>query len=78
MPNQPKVLASGKGPALGTNAWHTLAFAMKGTTLTGSVDGKVVGTTDDGSYTSGPAGLSVGLLGNRWGNVQFDNFSVAH
>jgi len=51
---------------------------MKGTTLTGSVDGKVVGTTDDGSYTSGPAGLSVGLLGNRWGNVQFDNFSVAH
>jgi hypothetical protein len=77
MPNRPRVLASGMGPALGTNAWHTLSFSMKGTKLTGSVDGTMVGSTDDSAYQSGPTGLSVGFQGNTWGNVQFDNFSVS-
>jgi hypothetical protein len=76
LPNKPSVLASGTGAALGTNAWHTLGFRMKGGSLTGSVDGKDVGSANDTSYARGPAGLSVGIQGNTWGNVQFDNFSV--
>jgi hypothetical protein len=76
MPNKPRVLASGAGPALGTNAWHTLSFRLKGSSLTGSVDGTMVGSAQDSAYGSGPAGLSVGFQGNTWENVQFDNFRV--
>jgi hypothetical protein len=80
MPDNPAVLASGTGPALGTNGWHTLALSMKGTTLTGSVDGTVVGTATDSSYQSGPAGLSVGFQSQpnspAWLDVQYDNFKV--
>jgi hypothetical protein len=49
---------------------------LKGSTLTGSVDGTMVGSANDSTYQSGPAGLSVGFQGNSWANVQFDNFSV--
>jgi hypothetical protein len=69
-------LASGTTTALGTGAWHHFEFAMQGSTLTASVDGKTVGNATDTTYAAGPAGLGVGLISGGWINAQFDNLSV--
>jgi O-glycosyl hydrolase len=65
-------IASGTGKALGTGKWHTLALAMRGSTITGSVDGTVVGTVTDGSYRAG----QIGIATSQTINVQFDNLAV--
>jgi hypothetical protein len=66
-------VASGSGPALGTNTWHRLALAFEGTTISASVDGKALGSAvTDSTYGSGPAGLGVG----GYYGAQFANFSV--
>jgi hypothetical protein len=65
------VLASGTA-TFGTNAWHTLALDLNGTTLTALLDGAPLATITDGTYTTGNIGLST----SRWNNAQFDNFSV--
>jgi hypothetical protein len=71
-----KTLASGTVAALGTNAWHTISFALKGSALTAVIDGTTVGSAKDTTFTSGLAGLSVGSASNSWLYAQFDNLSV--
>ncbi|MFJ2582876.1 ricin-type beta-trefoil lectin domain protein [Kitasatospora aureofaciens] len=66
-------LASGTTTALGTGSWHSLALTLQDTTLSATVDGVVVGSATDGSYTNGQAGL--GVTGYR--TEQFDNFALA-
>jgi O-glycosyl hydrolase len=69
----PTTLASGTATALGTNSWHTLALAFKGTAITASVDGTKVGSVTDASYTAG----QVGIATSQTINAQFDNLAVA-
>lgn len=69
-------LASGTVAALGTMTWHHLAFALKGSALTASIDGTVVGQATDATYAVGPAGLGVGLVSASWFNAQFDNLAI--
>ena len=64
-------LASGT-TASPLNAWHTVALAARGSTLTAYLDGVMLATTSDTLYLSGNAGLST----TKWNNTQFDNFAV--
>jgi Glycosyl hydrolase family 59/Galactocerebrosidase, C-terminal lectin domain len=65
-------LATGTGPALGTNTWHTLALSFHGATVTATIDGTVLGSTTSSSY---PAG-QVGIATSQWTGVQFDNLAI--
>jgi hypothetical protein len=68
----PTTLASGTATALGVNTWHTLALTFKGTTISGSIDGRTVGSVTDSSYAAG----QVGIATSQTINVQFDNLAV--
>ncbi|MBP0456429.1 ricin-type beta-trefoil lectin domain protein [Streptomyces montanisoli] len=65
-------LATGTTTALGTGAWHNLAFTFQGSTISAKVDGRQVGSVTDTSFTSGQAGL--GIQGYR--TDQFDNLAI--
>jgi O-glycosyl hydrolase len=65
-------LATGSVKALGTNKWHTLSLSMHGSTITASVDGKVVRTLTNGSYHAG----QVGIATSQTINAQFDNLAI--
>jgi hypothetical protein len=65
-------LARGTTTALGLNTWHTVSLTMQGTKLTASLDGSVLGSATDGSYTNGQAGLGV----TGYQTDQFDNFAL--
>jgi hypothetical protein len=69
--NGSTVLESGGLAGLTVGKWHTLSLSMQGSTLTASIDGKVVATVTDSSYSSGLAGLE-----STWDTVQYDNFQV--
>ncbi|WP_081736252.1 ricin-type beta-trefoil lectin domain protein [Amycolatopsis orientalis] len=69
---QVTTLRSGTTTALGTNRWHTLALGFSGGTITASIDGVVVGTVNDTTWTAGQAGLGT----SQGETAQFDNFSV--
>ena len=66
------VLASGTGTALGTNAWHTLALAFTGSTITATVDGVRLGSATDTAYAAG----QVGIATSQFLTAQFDNLSI--
>jgi O-glycosyl hydrolase len=70
-------LAQGNVAALGLNRWHRIALTLNGSRLSAAIDGTRVGSTNDSTYTAGPAGLSVGAPTSSWLNVQFDNLSIA-
>ena len=53
--------------------WHALAFSAAGTTLTASIDGAVVATVQDASFTVGWAAITTGFH-----IAQFANFSMTH
>jgi hypothetical protein len=55
---------------------HTITADCVGSTLTLSVDGKQVHTTQDSTLTSGDAGLIVGTYDEAGVDVTFDNFKV--
>ncbi|MGE7433894.1 ricin-type beta-trefoil lectin domain protein [Kitasatospora sp. NPDC001175] len=65
-------LASGSTTALGTRSWHTVALSLQDTTLTATIDGTVVGSATDGSFTNGQAGLGV----TDYRTDQFDDFTL--
>ena len=65
-------LAAGTTKALGVGKWHTLALSFKGSTITASLDGKVVKTLTDASYRSG----QVGIAASQTINAQYDNLSI--
>jgi hypothetical protein len=65
-------VASGTGPTLGTNRWHTLALAFSGSTITASIDGTAVKTVNDPTYGAGQVGFST----SQGETAQFDNLSV--
>ncbi|MFC9331778.1 ricin-type beta-trefoil lectin domain protein [Kitasatospora sp. NPDC057015] len=74
-------LASGTTTAPGTNKWHTVALTMQGSTISATLDGTVLGSVTDTSYTHGRAGLGTAdststASGGGFQTQQFDNFSV--
>lgn len=67
------VLAAGTArKPLGIGQWHTLALSFSGSGIQVELDGVVLGTAVDPSYSKGLAGLGV----TPWIHAQFDNFSV--
>jgi O-glycosyl hydrolase len=72
-------LAAGTTAAWTVGTWHTLGFSLSGQTLQGSVDGTVLGTATDATWSQGLAGIGVdgGATGLGWHHVQFDNLSIA-
>ena len=62
-------LEQGSGPWMKT--WHRLKLSTVGATVTGSVDGKVVGSAHNTTYTHGMV-----ALGSGWHEAFYDNFSV--
>ncbi|MFI7407529.1 ricin-type beta-trefoil lectin domain protein [Streptomyces sp. NPDC049627] len=74
-------LKSGTTAALGTNRWHSVTLTMQGSTITAKVDGTVLGTVTDSTYTHGRAGLGTvdsadATTGGGYRTQQFDAFSV--
>jgi hypothetical protein len=67
-----RTLASGTTSALGTGRWHTLALTFSGSTITGIVDGRTVGSANDTTWGSGQVGYGTG----QGVTAQFDNLSV--
>ena len=74
------VLKSGPLPTLGSSgggggswigSWHRLKLTTAGSTVTGNVDGKVVGSVTNSTYTHGMV-----ALGSGWHEAYYDNFSV--
>ena len=65
-------LASGTTAALGTNRWHTLALAFAGSTITASIDGQVVGTVSNSTWSVGQVGYGT----STGETAQFDNLSI--
>jgi hypothetical protein len=65
-------LASGTVPALGIGSWHTLAISFQGQTISAKIDDTTVGSTTDGSFRSGEAGLGV----EGYQTEVFDNLAV--
>ncbi|MFL5628801.1 MAG: hypothetical protein ACJ788_24735, partial [Ktedonobacteraceae bacterium] len=61
----------GKGP----KKLNTIRIYQKGTNFTFTVNGKVVGTTHDGSFKSGTMGMLVNLKGTE---VAFTNMLITH
>jgi hypothetical protein len=65
-------LASGTTSAPGTGSWHKLAVTFQGTKITGTLDGKAVGSATDGLWTNGQAGI--GVVGYH--TDEFDNLAI--
>ncbi|MEV6646900.1 ricin-type beta-trefoil lectin domain protein [Amycolatopsis sp. NPDC051371] len=65
-------LASGARAALGLNTWHTVKLGFSGNRITASLDGAVLGTVTDTTFTTGLVG--VGVVGYQ--TNLFDNVSV--
>jgi hypothetical protein len=63
-------LAQGKVAVPG-DAWHELCLSVKGRSLTGSVDGKVLCEIEDSSCSAGMVGL-----GSGWHQAQFDDLAI--
>jgi hypothetical protein len=72
----PAVLASGQVPPLTRDSWHTLSLSMNGTSLTASIDGTVVGSVTDSSYSAGLAGLEAGAFTQTWPIDQYRDLTV--
>jgi hypothetical protein len=69
---QVTTLRSGTTTALGTNRWHTLSLGFSGGTITAGVDGTVIGTVNDTTFSAGQAGLAT----SQGETAQFDNLAV--
>lgn len=65
------VLAASEGPGFDTYTWYTLSLKVNGTTIEGRI-GNTVLTAQDGTLTSGQAGV----YGQAIGGLGFDNVSV--
>ncbi len=65
-------VASGTTAALGTNRWHSLALAFSGSTITASIDGTVVRTVNDSTFSAGQVGFGT----SQGETAQFDNLAV--
>jgi hypothetical protein len=74
--NTRTTLASGTVTALGAMTWHHVDFSLKGSALTASIDGTMVGQATDTTYIVGPAGLGTGLVSKTWFDAQYDNLAI--
>ncbi len=70
------VLASGHGPALSPGTWHTLSLSMNGSSITASIDGNLVGSATDSSFSAGLAGLEAGAFTRTWPIDQYRDLTV--
>jgi hypothetical protein len=66
-----QVLTSGTVP-FSLNSWHSMKLILNGTQIQGVIDGVVVTTFFDTTYSNGMAGLGV----RGFTNAQFDNFRI--
>ncbi|MFI5527081.1 ricin-type beta-trefoil lectin domain protein [Kitasatospora sp. NPDC051853] len=74
-------LADGTTTAPGTGHWHTAALTMQGPAITATLDGKLLGSATDTTYTHGRAGLgtadsTTSTTGGGYQTQQFDNLSI--
>jgi O-glycosyl hydrolase len=67
-----RTLASGSVSALGTGRWHTLALTFSGSTITATIDGTAVASTNDATWRAGQVGYGTG----QGVTAQFDNLTV--
>lgn len=65
-----EVLTSGKS-AFSASHWQKIGLRFRGAHISALINGKTVGSADDGKYTNGLAGL-----GCSWQAAGFDNFTV--
>jgi hypothetical protein len=73
----PVTLASGTVAPPGRDTWHTVSLSLKGSKLTGSIDGRPVGSANDSSYGKGAAGIEAGAFsGGTWPLNEYRNLSV--
>jgi hypothetical protein len=68
---KPVVLADGTVPWVSPGIWHSVAFTLHGSTLTGSVGGRQVGRVRNRKWASGLSGI-----GSSWNLIQFKGLSV--
>ncbi len=62
------VLAS-RSTTVSTNTWYTLRIDTNGSTISGYVNGTLIGSASDSSYASGQIGLFTGYASGRFDNV---------
>jgi len=65
-------LASGTITAPGVGSWHTMAMTFQGSAIGGYLDGHLLGSVSDSTYTHGQ--VAIGVVGYQ--TDQFDNLSV--
>jgi O-glycosyl hydrolase len=70
--NTMTAIRAGTGPALGTNAWHTLALTFSGSTITAQIDATTVATLTDTVWSVGQVGIGT----SQGETAQFDNLGV--
>lgn len=64
-------IGSFDGPALAYNTWYTIALSAQGSSLKCYVNGKLVGSSEDSTLTSGRAGVNtVAMSGAFFKNIQ--------
>jgi len=77
-----QALGQGTSPAIEPNTWHTAAFTLQGSTLTGKLDGVTLGSVGDSAHGTGLAGIGFGDASSPvaptsgWSANQFDNLSI--
>ncbi|MGA2617440.1 MAG: hypothetical protein ABSF26_07510 [Thermoguttaceae bacterium] len=66
---QGKVLASGKIPGFDGTAWHAMRIVLRGTTIRGYLDGRMLAAVSDSARSQGMAYLASTYHGNLFDNV---------
>jgi pectate lyase len=70
------VLAS-RSQTVSTNTWYTLRIDTSGSTISGYINGTLVGTVSNSAYGSGQIGLFTAFAGGRFDNVSVTDSSTA-
>ncbi|MGW4968169.1 ricin-type beta-trefoil lectin domain protein [Nonomuraea sp. NPDC004186] len=65
-------IAGGTTAALGTGRWHSLTLGFSGSTITATIDGTVIRTVSDSTFSAGQVGYGT----SQGETAQFDNLKV--
>jgi hypothetical protein len=69
----PRIVTLARGPAsFQPGTWHTLSLSLSGSTITAELDGTVLASLSDSSFTRGLPGIEVG----GWYPAYFSNLNV--
>jgi hypothetical protein len=70
-------LSSGTITGYNNANWHNVKIAANGTTITGYVDGVLLTTVTDGTFSSGNAAIATDTTSTTtWPAVMYDNFKI--